>query len=235
MKTNFFILTILFINHLGFSQTEKLIKGKVTCDNFPIQGIEIINLISEKSTLTNSSGEFSILAKTEEMLVFVSKNYEYKRLFLEKEDINKTNLTIILIRRPEQLEEVVITKISFPKIKFDRNIASQLNIEKEASNVKNPFTNTGTITNGIGMFINLPLNKKPKSQIEFKKLAITTCTQEYFKNSLQLKAEEVALFLDFCDADSKSKISIENSNPLIIMDFLFAKNIEFKKLSTLEK
>jgi hypothetical protein len=61
-----------------------------------------------------------------------------------------------------------------------------------------------------------------------------SCTQDFFHKTLALKPNEIALFLDFCDADSQSKTLIENNNVLSLMDFLLAKNIEFKKLPTFE-
>ena len=169
------------------------------------------------------------------MLVFVSEKYDYKRLFLDKEFLDKNNFIISLTRKPEQLEEVVVTKISFPKIKFDKNIASQLNIEKARDNPKPIGVYDGTIENGIAMYINLPFGQKKIHQIEFKELAKTNYTESFFIDTLKLKPEEVALFLEFCDADPKSKIILKNPNSLSLMDFLLTKNIEFKKLPALEK
>lgn len=108
MVHKYLIISIFFIFRVGFSQTEKRINGKVICEDYSVQGIEVVNLVSEKSTITDVKGNFSILAKAEDMLVFVSKNYEYKRLLLEKDLIEKGNLTISLVREPEELEEVVI-------------------------------------------------------------------------------------------------------------------------------
>ena len=50
-----------------------------------------------------------------------------------------------------------------------------------------------------------------------------------------LKPEGVALFLEFCDADPKSKNILDNNNPLSLMDFILTKNEEFKKLAETEK
>lgn len=72
------------------------------------------------------------------------------------------------------------------------------------------------------------LENKPK--IEFKQLAKSSCDQKFYIETLQLKPEEIPLFLQFCDADPKSKTLIENSNVLSMMNFLLSKNIEFKKL-----
>lgn len=245
MKANTFIPILLFISQFGFSQTEKPIKGKVLCNDFPIQGIEVLNLVTEKTTITDSNGEFSILGKAQDMLVFVSEKYDYKRMPLEQVDINKPNLIIILTRKPEQLEEVVITKITLGHVNyFSQEVADEIKLEK--GKYRNREMYDGTIENGadfirigkmiLGLFVKKKVTEKeiiPK--IEFKELATTTCTQEYFNKTLQLKPEEIALFLEFCDADPKSKIILENTNPLSLMDFLFAKNDEFKETKGLKK
>jgi hypothetical protein len=236
MKVKLLFFFLVFVFQFSYSQTEKLFHAKVFCEDLPLQGIEVLNLASKKTTITDSNGRFSILVKAKDTLMFISKNYEYKRRTIKNEDLNKENLIILLIRKPEELEEVVVVrKIAFPKIKFDKNIASQLNIEKAAKNPKPYGVYDGTIENGIGMYINISSSRKKKPEIEFKKVATSTCNQDYFNKTLHIKPEEVALFLEFCDADPKSKIVLENTNPLKLMDFWFAKNIEFKKLSTLEK
>jgi len=134
----------------------------------------------------------------------------------------------------------------FPHIGFNQEYADQSKLEKEAINQKPIGVYDGTLVNSadlmrIGKMIlklfvkekEMTKNKIP--EIKFKELATATCTQDYFNKTLQLKPEEVSLFLEFCDADPKSKTILENTNPLSLMDFLFAKNIEFKKLQSLER
>lgn len=235
IKNKLLVILCLLLFQLGFTQTEKLIQGKILSENFSLQGIEVLNLASKRITITDTNGRFSILGKPKDTLMFISKNYEYKRLFLEKEDVDKTNLIILLIRKPEQLEEVVITKISLPKIKFDKNIASQLTIEKATINRKPTGVYDGTIENGMGITIPLGSGRKKIHQIEFKELVKKTNDENYYLEILKLKPDDFGLFIEFCDADPKSKTVLENSNPLKILDFLFAKNVEFRKLNASEK
>lgn len=108
------IYFLSFIN-FSFSQNEKIIYGKIICDNNAISGIQITNLVNEKSTTSAVDGKFAILAKPKDMLVFTSINYEYKRKFLENEDFNSNDLLIILTKKIEQLEEVTV----FKSPKFD--------------------------------------------------------------------------------------------------------------------
>lgn len=236
MKVKLVILSLFFIIQFGFSQTEKPIKGKVTSDDFAIQGVEILNLRSKKTTITDGKGDFSILAKAKDTLMFIAKNYQYKKVILEMEHNEKNKLSISLVRKPEELEEVVVvSKIAFPKIKFDKNIASQLTIEKAAINRKPTGVYDGTIENGMGMTIPLGGGRKKIHQIDFKELVKKNENENYYLQILKLKPEELGLFIEFCDADPKSKTVLENSNPLKILDFLFLKNIEFKKLNASEK
>jgi len=235
MKSKLLIIALLFLFQFSFSQTEKRLQGKVLSGDFPVEGVEIVNLVTEKTTTTDANGKFNILVNTDDMLVFVSEKYEYKRLFLDKAFLDKNNFIILLTRKPEQLEEVVITKISFPKIKFDKNIASQLSIEKAAINRKPTGVYDGTIENGMGITIPLGSGRKKIHQIEFKELVKKTNDENYYLEILKLKPEELGLFIEFCDADPKSKTVLENSNPLKILDFLLVKNIEFKKLTVQEK
>ena len=233
IKLPFFFLLLVY--QFGFSQTEKLIQAKVLCEDFPLQGIEVLNLASKVTTITDSNGKFSILAKAKDTLMFVSKNYEYKRFFLKKEDLEKNNIIIYLTRKMEQLEEIiVISKINFPKIKFDKNIASQLTIEKAAKNPKPYGVYDGTIENGMGMTINLPSGRKKIHEIEFKELMKKSYNDSFYIQTLKLKPEEIGLFIEFCDADPKSKTILKNTNPLKSMDFLMSKKIEFKKMLTSE-
>ena len=241
-----FVLFFLFlIVQISFSQSETVYKGKILCNNFPIENIEIINLNSEKSVFSNNAGEFSIVAKSEDVVVFASKLYEYKRISVQPEYLNNHIQIISLILKPEQLEEVVITEI--PSIKWEKDTKweqeklDQLALEKVARTPKILGINNGTIENGMdfkrigGMIFGLFAKEKEKikispPKIEFITFAKTRCNQKFYIEPLNLKPEEIELFLQFCDADPKSKIVAQTNNSLAMMDFLFAKNLEFKKL-----
>jgi len=72
------------------------------------QGIQVLNLVTEQSVFSNEFGIFTIDAKAEDMLVFISPKYIYKRYFVEKEDFSNSNLTIELEKAAIQLNEVKI-------------------------------------------------------------------------------------------------------------------------------
>jgi hypothetical protein len=57
--------------------TEREIHRKISSQGVPVQGIEVVNLMSEKSTISNANGQFSIMAKVADVVVFTSLKYEY--------------------------------------------------------------------------------------------------------------------------------------------------------------
>ncbi|QBN19988.1 carboxypeptidase-like regulatory domain-containing protein [Flavobacterium nackdongense] len=231
MKEKLLLTFFLFSISGCFAQTQKLKKGKVLNENFPLQGIEVLNLNSKKTTKTDTNGEFSIAIEAKDSLMFISKNYHYKKICINKEDVNNNNLVINLTLKPEELEEVVvIKKKALPMIKFDKNIANQLTLEKAARNPKPYGVYDGTIENGIGVAIPLGGSRKKIHQIDFKELVKENTDEKYYAEILKLKPEEIGLFIEFCDADPNSKEVLKNTNPLKLMNFLLEKNREFKKL-----
>jgi hypothetical protein len=242
MKNKLLLVLVVVSSQFLHSQTEKKVRATVLSNNFALQGIDVINLVSKKTVITNSSGNFAIWANVGDKIMFVSKNYEYKTIVLKEEDLKDPNLVIQLIKKAEELDEVVIqNKVKAPLIPNMQQLLDTQVPDDAYSQKKNPFGTDGSITYGpdiiriMGKVVKLftkPKDKKSKEVYEkdFKTLAESKLDQVFFSKYLKLNANEIASFLEFCEADSKSKNIIKNANELELMDFLLAKNNEFKKL-----
>ena len=244
MKVKLLTTISFFTYQLSISQTEKLLHGKVVSQNNVLKGVEVINKTAKTSTTTNVLGEFSILVNVKDSLIFFSKDYFFSRLKVTSQNIEVNNLVINMVLKPEELEEVKITTIKFQPITTSQQNIDAIKFAKDAGSLdKYTGVYNGTIPNGIDFIrlgtglLNLfkkdkeePKNKVP--EIDFKKLITTTVPETFFTKDLRLTSEEKELFLQFCDADPKSKILLEHPNILATMDFLIAKNDEFKKLKT---
>ena len=241
MKVKLISALILFTSQFIFSQT---IKGKVVFNNYAIPKVEVINSRTKTLAVSDTNGEFSIIAKTNDILVFISKEHQVKKITINPKLFTKDLLVVELILKAEELNEVVITKMPSIKLSTDKGYEQEklykYALEKSARSLKTGVYN-GSIENGMdfmrigGMILNLFRKEKEKvtqgpPKIEFIALAKSTCGQQFYIETLKLKPDEIPLFLQFCDADPKSKTLIENSNILSMMDFLSSKNTEFKKL-----
>jgi len=236
MRVKLLTTISIFTYQLSFSQNEKVLNGKVLSQNIPLNKVEVINKTAKTSTRTNELGEFSIVVRPKDSLIFFSKDYFFKRLKISKENIEQNNISVNMILKPEELDEVLITKISFPKVKAaDENSTV---IPKPA--ISNPGVYTGGITNGVDLMaifsLFLKKDKKVKKikfkELDFKKLAEATVPLDFFTNNLKIKPEEKELFLQFCDADPKAEILVKQKNLLYTMDFLYIKNKEFQQLNS---
>lgn len=114
MKSKITLVVLVLFCQITFGQTtgEKLIHGKIIVESGNVAGITVINLVNEKSTVSDNNGDFYILAKVEDLLVFSSVNLEYYRRSIEEEDLKTEILTIKLIAKTTELDEVVVNKHS---------------------------------------------------------------------------------------------------------------------------
>ncbi len=247
MKQNLLLLSFLFSAYFGFSQTEKLIHGKVLSGELSLKDIDIVNMNSKITTSTDSNGNFSILAKVDDALFILSKEHTDIKIKLTQKELDKNNLIIPLEKKPIELEEVEINN----KIKV-RPIITQADLDaiklaKQASQPKVLNVYTGEIENGvdfirlgkdfIGLFKNKDKIKTKKSlpSIEFKDYIHATFNEDFFTKKLKLNPDEIELFLSFCEVDSKAKTIVEHKDEFETMDFLISKKEDFKKLNSSNK
>jgi hypothetical protein len=242
MKVKLLTTISFFTYQLSISQTEKVLHGKVVSQNNVLKGVEVINKTAKTSTTTNVLGEFSITVNVKDSLIFFSKDYFISRLKITSQNIETNNLVVNMILKPEELEEVKITRIKIQPITTSQQNIDDIKLTKEVASLdKYTGVYNGTITNGIDFMrmgtglLNLLKKdkeepKKKTPEIDFKTLVATSLPDTFFTKDLKLNTEEKELFLQFCDADPKSKTLLEHPNILATMDFLYIKIGEFKKL-----
>ena len=107
-KTNIVIIGFLFWVPLLFSQTT--IKGKVVVKEQSAEGIHVLNLVSEKATITNEKGEFSIEANEDDLLVFSAVHLNYWRKSISDNDIKNGFIEVEMTVKEQKLDEVVVTE-----------------------------------------------------------------------------------------------------------------------------
>ena len=109
---NWFVVLLFFATFCTWSQTsnEKILHGKIVADSASVVGIDVVNLGNEKVTVTNNKGEFSILAKADDILVFSSMTLEMKRMLVDEDDLKSETITIYMTPKINELNEVIVKK-----------------------------------------------------------------------------------------------------------------------------
>lgn len=240
--SKFTALFFLLISATGFSQTEQLISGKVSYQDTYQKSIDVINFTTKKITQTSAFGAFSIEAKVNDVLIFMSDNFADQKYKLTADDFKKKVLIITLIEKPIPLEEIEIQQIKQIKVAaVSYNDVKMTKIQKDAARPKVDGVYTGEMINGVDfiqlgkMVGKLFKSKNPKNKIKaepmgFKDYALINFNPSFFSQTLKLKPEETSRFVEYCESDPKSKAAIESNDELTVLEFLLTKKAEFDKL-----
>jgi hypothetical protein len=107
------VVLLLFLGTFSMwsqDRNEKLLQGIIAADDALLSGIDVVNLGNEKVTLTNSKGEFSILAKADDILVFSSKSLEMRKVLIDEDDLKSGIITVNMYPKITELNEVIVKK-----------------------------------------------------------------------------------------------------------------------------
>lgn len=109
MHKNHYTILFLFVVLLVNAQDHvKNIKGKVTADFSNLADINVINMRTEKYTVTDQDGYFAIQVKEGDTLMFSSVNIKPQKITVSCEDMERDKVYVKLESSTIQLNEVVI-------------------------------------------------------------------------------------------------------------------------------
>ncbi|RZJ75026.1 MAG: hypothetical protein EOO45_06920 [Flavobacterium sp.] len=110
MKNKLYLFLFVFFPMLVLAQARQLVQGRVVSDDIGVDDLLIINNTAETETRTDSYGNFSIKAKTGDLLVLSSHKIEEKKIRYTP-DLVKNGVIIINVKMAvTELEEVVVYK-----------------------------------------------------------------------------------------------------------------------------
>lgn len=243
-----FFLFFGFFTTFGFSQSEKIISGRIIVKDASPSGVHIINLVNEKEVISNEKGEFKILAKIDDLLVFSSLTLDYQRKIIEIEDYNAGIITMEMTSRINQLEEVEVKNYSYLNAvnlgilskKAKVYTPAERKLRAASSLNFNPLTKMAV---GLDPILNAISGRtkqlKKELQIERKEFAILKIAdlfpQEYFVKQLKIPKDYIKGFQYYCVEKKDFIILIKSQNKSLIAFKLSELSVEYKKLLNNEK
>ena len=107
-------LLLLFLVQVVFGQIEKAqeIRGKIIADSVAVDRVNVVNLTTEKATVSDVNGFFKLSVKEGDILLFTAVNLEGLRRKITKEDLIEEVLTVIMLPKSIILNEVVVNESS---------------------------------------------------------------------------------------------------------------------------
>ncbi|MEW5674907.1 hypothetical protein ABGT15_01175 [Flavobacterium enshiense] len=231
MRSSIFVLLLFLVSTVVVAQdiSRTMLSGRVVSDSIPVENITIENITAKKLATTDDKGNFRLLAREKDTLVFSGIAFKSSVLLVSHTHMNDDDLKIRLHVRVNELEELIVRPYTLTgNLETDtKNLkvkAINLNLgamDLSAPEVKyNPVEQglksvlpqtesqlTGVNLMGIGKMIAKSVFKsKPKEKkIEFITQKIFSdavkekFNSRFFTETLKLKPDEVDLFLAYCD------------------------------------
>ena len=145
------ILFLIFIFQFGFSQERQLIKGKVIYRNIDVPSANVVNNTSQNTTITNENGEFEILARVNDEIIFSSVQYIIRTVRVSEEIMKNKRLIVQINQRVRELDEVVITPDDTEKFLDlkEEQFKGFDYIADKSTRIQNVLTDDRQVVNGL--------------------------------------------------------------------------------------
>lgn len=183
MKKLLIFLAFLFVNICAFGQDleRKEVHGRIIVETNDIEGVTVYNTSSNKGTITNNRGEFSIAVANNDVLEISALQFEKFTVKIDNEILENKYLTVYLVEKVNKLDEVIITPYDMltGNLVVDVKSVETFNPDLDAiyfgvanvyeydftddykSKVENPFMNQGQFYNGVNVMAVLGMVLKP--------------------------------------------------------------------------
>lgn len=247
MKKLLLVFTLLSICiHLPAQTNERtLLHGKVVHKNTPVANENVINITSEKATITNDAGEFSILARPGDELAFSAINYKLKTLKLTEEIFQNKNLIIEVDEKITELDEVTVTPEELEKFielreeafkKFDyKNDTSTPVVNNALSQSERGMQNGLNFVNVFKALFGLFKSNKEKNAnsgntIKPSSILRQLYEDEFFVVDLKIPQDKIDEFLYYCDDKLPEIALLRKENEFQLIDFLLSQSKAYRKL-----
>lgn len=250
LKTPGVICFILLFSFSSYAQESGILKGKVEANSLDLEKIHVINLNLEKGAVTNEDGYFQIIANEKDSLYVSSVQFENKTLVVTKEMMDSGSLKIQLQNKMNELAEVVIDdinlsghlasdlgKISVTEVETKNRLQNDLNtfIKKDkklnAYGKPNPVGGVRIDKIAGAVMDKLAKNREKPEYYSPKELAnksIQIIGQEFFREDLKLKENEICNFVYFCAEDSRFKHLVINNNAFVLIEYFQTRIEDFR-------
>lgn len=223
----------------GQASVEKEIRGKITADAIAVEGINIVNSSTEKTTTTDNNGSFVLFVKEGDILVFSAVNLVTLHKRIGKQDLAQDILKIQMTPKSIELKEVIVNEN--PQI-----TAENLGIIPYGQKKYTPAERklyTATSGGGIDGLLNTISGRKAMLKkeilVENKEQSLSRLApifdDKYYIETLKIPADYINGFQYYCVEDASFTAALKSKNKTLIMFLIVGLSENYTKIITNEK
>lgn len=258
MNTNHFIVIVfLFFSAFGLAQDVQRIEiqGKIIVDRNDLEGVTVFNKSSNKGTVTDKEGLFTIDVALNDQLEFSALQFQNFTVTISQEIIDRKELTAYLVEQINKLDEVLILPHKLTGDLFTDTQSVELvnpnldalyfgldNLDKieflddHLTGVHNIAMPERRLVYGVNMVdvvgllfksIFKPKEKKIVAPSEYRKSILEVYTKEYLSLILNIKNEDIVEFVYYVEENEFDISLLGPKREFEFIDFLKQKEKEF--------
>ena len=207
--------------------------------NVNVIAANVVNNTAQTNTITGGDGEFQILAKVGDELIFSSVEFRIKTLQITQEIINKNRLVVEVNERINILDEIVVGPENTEKfLDLKKEEFSRVDYTQDKSTqVDNVILRQGQLVNGLNIINVAKLLAKvvqgkdlsePRTLIPSKVLPLIF-EERFFIEDLDLNQDEIVAFLEQMDESLPSDRLLKKDKEFQLIEFLYMESKKFKQ------
>jgi hypothetical protein len=229
MRIKLCIFFILSANAILSQESVRIaLNGKINANTLDLEGVYVINLKTEKSTITEKSGYFSIAAIEGDTILFSAIHLKEIRVVLGKEDFQKEFL-VKMESRITSLKEVVIKRYdNINAVSLGISPSGMLHRTQAERKLYTAKSTTGDALLNLMSGRTAMLKKEivVESKLSFIKQIDNMFNEDYFRSILKIPLEYIKVFEYYI---------VENERFTTILKTKNKTQIEFAMVSLADK
>ncbi|MGB6150413.1 MAG: carboxypeptidase-like regulatory domain-containing protein [Pricia sp.] len=227
------------------------LEGRVYSDNGDVAATHVLNISTERATITDINGFFSIPVRLNDTLVLSAVQYKRKEIVVTYDILESKLLLIPLEEALVELDEVVVTpySLSGDMAKDLSTLSIEPVVTASTLGLPNAYVkliskaerelHTATTGGPVGIPLNPIINgisgrtKMLKNRVSRNETyARTERVKEFYVDSLyttelQIPKEKIDDFLYFCEVDTAFQSVVDTHDRLAIWEFIREKSLVY--------
>ena len=256
----FFLLLLLFSSCNLIAQDEGIfLKGNIKIENDGLDGIHVLNKTSNRITITDAYGYFSIPVKLGDTLQFSAIQLKKKEIIVDNYILKSAIIVVYLEELENKLKEVVVMPynltgdLSKDISKMEVVVLTETtlglpNAQAEIYTQADRYLYTARSWEYTGNKIELDpimnyfsgrtkmLNKRVERNLKNKRLNLVSeiVSDSTFINGLKIPKEHIMNFIFYCEADEDFDAILMAKYKSEIWNFISSKSLIYRKNNELD-
>ncbi|WP_338732905.1 carboxypeptidase-like regulatory domain-containing protein [Mangrovimonas cancribranchiae] len=244
------LFTFLLFSLLIYSQNDRIeIQGVIIADHNDVEGVTVYNLTTQKGTITQADGHFSLLVAEHDILEISALQFLPKTVRITKQTIETGILRILLIEQVNSLDEVLVFSSDLTGLlDVDLDNVQQVEVDPlgnmslgdvksmnfeidHLTKVDNQLMKEGQFYNGVDFAALLSLffkrKKKPiknyrtyqPKKISYPKDISNKFSNQFIASQFKIPQDEVEAFYAFCYRKGFDDALLQPKNEVYLLEY----------------